>query len=63
MEVGDGDSQFPIYCLHQLTRRPPWFMGGLWHSYCLPQGQTVSSVNVYEGGIPIRDLYGPDQAV
>ena len=61
--VSDGDYQSPLHSLHQLSRRPPWFPGGLWHRYCSPRGQTASAGNSHEGRGPVRNIYGLAQGV
>ena len=63
MYGGDSDTQLPIHNLHRLSRRPPWFLGGLWHRYRLPRGQTNPSVNIHKGRSPVRNISGPAQVV
>ena len=63
VEVSGGDSKSLLHSLHQLSRRPPWFPGGLWHRYCSLRGQTASSGNSHEGRGPVRNIYGLAQGV
>ena len=63
MEGSGGDSKSPFHILHHLPRRPPWFQGRSRHRDRHPQGQAAPLACGLEGGVPLRDIPGPDQSV
>ena len=63
VEGKNDDSQYPLQCLHKLTRKTSMVSGKVTAQAPLPWVEMASSLNDHEGGDPVRNISGSSQCI